>query len=381
MDKQTDLGLEESPAVVIDNGTGFIKAGLAGEDAPKHIFPTIVGRPQHKKLHGDEEKDLFVGDEATMKKGVLKLTYPIDNGIVQDKSDMEAVWRYAYRGVLNNQSPEDQPVLLTEAPLNPKKNREEMLEIFMENFGVPGFYVFTQAVLALYASGRTTGVIVDSGDGVTHVVVVYDGYCIDPATARMDVAGRTITSFLQDNLNEDGYSFKTSAEGVIVREIKEKVSRVALNYDEEMKQYIEDENKKVEYELPDGTKINIGDLAIRSGEILFKPDIIGLDIPNLPQTIQKSIKKASIDLRRELYESIVLSGGTTMLEGFPERLNKEMSQLVPESVNVKITHPIERKYSIWIGGSVLASLATFQNNWITKAEYDEIGSHIVHTKC
>ena len=228
-----------------------------------------------------------MGDEATMKKGVLKLTYPIDNGIVQDKGDMEAIWRYAYRGVLNNQSPEDQPVLLTEAPLNPKKNREEMLEIFMDSFGVPGFYVFTQAVLALYASGRTTGVIVDSGDGVTHVVVVYDGYCIEPATARMDIAGRTITSYLQDNLNEDGYSFTTTAEGVIVREIKEKISRVALNYEEEMKQYIEDDSKKVEYELPDGQKINIGDLAIRSGEILFNPDIIGQDVLNLPQTIQK----------------------------------------------------------------------------------------------
>ena len=380
MDKANDLGLEENPAVVIDNGTGFIKAGIAGEDAPKAYFPTVVGRPNHGKIHGDEEKDVYVGDEAIKKKGVLKLSYPLENGIVQNLEEMEAVWRHTYCNQLL-MNPENQPVLVTEAPLNPKKNREEMIEVFMETFNVPGFYVFTQAVLALYGSGRTTGVIVDSGDGVTHVVVVYDGYCIEPATARMDVAGRTLTEYLQKNLTEDGYHFATTAEKEIVREIKEKVGRVALNYDEEMKQYIEDDKKRVEYELPDGKKINIGDLAIRCGELLFNPQIDGMDIPSLAQTIHKSIQKASIDLRRELYESIVLSGGTTMLEGFPERLNKEMSALVPDSVNVKITHPMERKFSIWIGGSVLASLATFQNSWITKAEYDEIGAYIVHTKC
>jgi len=372
--------MEENPAVVIDNGSGMIKAGVAGEDAPKAYFPSVVGIPRFEKIHGADEKDFYVGQDAVKKRGVLTLEYPLTNGIVQNWDYMTKIWHYTYHNELKV-DPSDQPVLLTEAPLNPKKNREEMVEIFFEQFKVPNFYVFTQAVLSLYASGRTTGLVVDSGDGVTHIVVVYDGYSIQHAVNRMDVAGRNLTEYMQKHLAEDGYSFKSTAEKEIVKEIKEKICYVALDYQKDLAEFEENQSKKSVYNLPDGQNITVGNLAIRTPECLFQPKILGLDVKGIHEFVHDSVQKADIDLRRDLYENITLSGGTTMFEGLPERLNKEVSSLVPSTVKVKIIAPVERKYSVWIGGSVLSTLATFQSSWITQAEFAETGPSIVHRKC
>jgi actin beta/gamma 1 len=340
----------------------------------------VVGVPKYEAMQGAEEKGFYIGQEAINKKGVLTLTYPLENGIVKNWEYMEKIWHYTYYTELKA-DPADQPVLLTEAPLNPKMNREKMIEIFFETFKVPAFYVFTQAVLALYASGRTTGLVVDSGDGVTHIVVVYDGYSIKHATARMDVAGRNLTEYMQKHLAEDGYNFASTAEKEVAKEIKEKLCYVALDFQEESKAFLNNPDKKVEFELPDGQKIKVGDVVIRTPECLFNPSMLGLDIPSIHKTIYQSIQKSDLDLRRDLFESITLSGGSTMFDGFQERLNKEVSALVSNNVRVKIIAPMERKYSIWIGGSVLSTLATFQASWIHQAEYQEVGSSIVHRKC
>lgn len=371
---------DNNPAVVIDNGSGMIKAGIAGDDAPRVYFPSVVGIPKYDKIHGADDKSFYIGQDAINKKGVLTLEYPLENGIVKNWDYMEKIWHYTYYNELKT-DPADQPVLLTEAPLNPKKNREQMIEIFFEKFHVPAFYVFTQAVLALYASGRTTGLVVDSGDGVTHVVVVYDGYSIKHATARMDIAGRNLTEYLQKHLAEDGYNFSSTAEKEVAKDIKEKLCYVALDFQEESKAFLNSPDKKVEYELPDGQKIRIGDVLIRTPECLFQPSMLGLDVPGIHKTIYNSIQKSDLDLRRDLFENITLSGGSTMFDGLQERLNKEISSLVSNNVKVKIIAPMERKYSIWIGGSVLATLATFQASWIQQAEFQEVGASIVHRKC
>ena len=375
----------DNPAVVIDNGSGMIKAGIGGEDAPRTTFPSIVGRTKYEKVQPGNEKELFVGNEAISKKALLTLNYPVENGIVKNWDDMEKVWHETFYTELKI-DPQEQPVLLTEAPLNPKKNREKMIEVFFETFKVPAFYVFTQAVLALYASGRTTGLVVDSGDGVTHTVVIFDGYSIKHVTQRMDIAGRALTDYLQKHLTEEGVSMRGGAEKEIVRAIKEKLCYVALDFAQEMNDYQKskdkpDVDKRAEYELPDGSKIKVGDLRIRTPEILFDPSKIGLDVPGIHKQIHESVQKSDMDLRRDLYENITLSGGSTMFEGLQERLNKEISLLVPQTVKVKIIAPVERKYSVWIGGSVLSTLATFQTSWITKEEFDEIGSAIVQRKC
>jgi len=374
-------------AIILDNGTGLVKAGLAGDDAPRSVFPSIVGRPKnHSVMMGMGQKDAYVGEEAQSKRGVLLLQYPLDQGIVTSWDDMERVWHHAFYNELRA-SPEEQPVLLTEAPLNPKGNRERMITIMHESFGVPASYCAIQAVLSLYASGRTTGCVLDSGDGVSHTVPIFEGYALPHAVARLNLAGRDLTVWLMKLLGESGNAFSTSAEREIVRDVKEKTCYVALDYENEVGSNGSGGGEScggslaMKYELPDGKVIEVSKERIKCPEALFQPSFLGKEGDGVAKMTSNTIQSCDIDIRKDLYSNIILSGGTTLFPQLEQRMHKELDAITPSSLAVRVVSPPERKYSVWIGGSILASLSTFQSMWITQAEYEEHGASIVHRKC
>ena len=370
----------QNKPLVIDNGTGFTKNGFAGEDQPRSVFPTIIGYPKYQIIMTDVEhyvREYYIGEEAINLRGVLKLVYPVEHGQVQDWDAMERIWHYTFYNDLRV-NPNEHPILLTEPPLNKNQNKEKMAELMFDTFNVPAMYISMQAILSLYASGRTTGIVVDSGDGVTHIVPVYEGFAIAHAIHRSDIGGRDVTDYLRRLLRQRGYSLSSSAEREIVRDIKERLCYVALDPEKELKLAEKVSGMEKTYTLPDGETLTIGAERFMAPELFFNPGAIGSEENALDELIYRSIQNCDVDLRRDLYANIVLSGGSTMFPGLKERLHKELTELVPETMEVKIIAPPERRYSVWIGGSILSSLKTFAKLWVTKKEYKEIGTTAVY---
>merc|ERR1712038_790128 len=290
INKQTNLKNQMAdstePAVVIDNGSGMVKAGFSGEEQPRAVFPAIVGRPKYgKTMEGTPQKEDYIGEEASQKRGILDLNYPIAAGIVESWDDMEKVWNHTFYNELRVKPSECAGVLLTEAPRNPKQNREKMVQIMFDTFEVQGTYVAIQAVMSLYAAGRTTGLVVDSGDGVSHTVPVFEGFSVPHAVEKMEIAGRVLTNYLQKLLLENmAESFTSTAELEIVKDIKEKLCYVAQKYDEEHAQTVNSSETDMAYKLPDKRVINVpGSVRIKAPELLFKPELNGFSCKAMHQ--------------------------------------------------------------------------------------------------
>ncbi len=361
---------DKKAAIIIELGSEYIKAGFAGEEGPRHVFPSVVAW---------NETYAYIGKEALSKSGELNLTYPIENGIIEDFEKMEKVLNYIFYEKLNV-DPQEYNVMLTESPFNPKINRQNMLQILFDTFNVSGFYIANEDVLALYSAGKFTGIVVNIAESETHIVPVFDGYALPHSTLRMNLGGRGITDYLAKILSEErGHILTTD----IARDIKEKLCYVAFDFDEEMKHSKSGTSKEATYELSDGNILTIDSERFRAPEVLFKPSLIGKGFAGIHEQVYQSIQKSDVDVRKDLYQNIVLVGRSTMFSGLPERLTKEVQKLAPQNISskIKVISVPEREHSIWVGGSILSSISTFDTMWITKAEYEEVGPTIVHQKC
>ncbi|EFC39465.1 hypothetical protein NAEGRDRAFT_72694 [Naegleria gruberi] len=372
---------QEYSAIVLDNGSCSIKAGFSGCENPQVVFPSLIASPLKSKESENIKEIYLVGDEAKIdsRKNVM-VRYPIEHGVVTNWEGMEQIWRHVFSQL--QVDCENHPVLLTQPPCNPKQNREKMTEIMFETFRIPSMYVSIPAVLSLFATGRTTGIVLDSGDGATNIVPIFESHALEYAVRRLDWAGRDLDYYMSRILSERGFSFFTREEMDIVREIKEKLCYVALDFDKEMENT--SNSLDVDYELPDGNILTIGNERFRCPEVFFKPHLIGIEEQGIHEVIINSIGKCDVDIGHlNLYGNVVLSGGSTMFTGIGKRLQKELSELAPYSMKISVVDSLgfDRKFLSWIGGSILSSMTAFQSDWIVSREYKEVGSSIVHRKC
>ncbi|QLQ79633.1 hypothetical protein HG537_0C02800 [Torulaspora globosa] len=366
--------------VVLDNGSAVIKAGFCGEERPKCLEYSMVGQPIHTKAIAEGlAHDTYVGNKAQNMRGLLRLRYAIERGVVTNWDDMELIWSHILYDSLQLENRNEHPLLVTEAPINPHSNLEKMYEVLFEKFNFPAICVSLPAVLSLYASGSTTGCVLDCGDGYCSSVSVYKGYTLSSTIQRTNLGGKDITEQLQYHIRrESGSWLFSSSEREMVRIMKEKGCYISLDPRKEAEEY-QFGSKKLskKFKLPDGKVLALNESQFRAPEILFCPDIAGIEEDGLHQMVLHSISKVDLELRPELMSRIVLSGGSTMFPGLGQRMLKELQGLTQSKSNIRLIAPPERKYTAWIGGSVLASLTTFNKMLKTQSDWQDNGSKIV----
>ncbi|KAF8307343.1 Actin/actin-like protein [Clavulina sp. PMI_390] len=412
--------------IISDNGSGFSKIGFAGNSDPSFVFPTAIATKETTagasstrgpsavsratnlaSKRGIEDLDFHIGDEAMANSKTYSLHYPIRHGQIENWDHMERYWEQSIFKYLRAE-PEDHYFLLTEPPLNAPENREQTAEIFFESFNVQGLYIAVQAVLALAASwtskqatDRTlTGTVIDSGDGVTHVIPCAEGYVIGSAIKHIPIAGRDLTGFVQTLLRERGEmaNVPTEDQMKVAQAVKEKYSYVCQDIVKEFRKYDADPGKIEVYNARHSVtgreyKIDVGYERFLAPEVFFNPEIYSSDfLTPLPIVVDDTIQQSPIDVRRGLYKNIVLSGGSTMFKDFGRRLQQDLKLIVDRriessetksgslvkstGVDVQVISHKRQRYAVWYGGSLLASLPDFYTSCHTKAQYEEIGPSI-----
>ena len=384
---------QESPAVVIENGSAFMKAGFSGHDKPFTVIPTVIQQTQTKR-------------------------YPIEHGLITNFTDLEILWHDIYNNKLKVLC--EQHALLCCYDMGPGTSSppKKLTQIAFETFNVPKFYLSKQQELALSASGRITGIVFDSGYSRSVCTPLYDGYLLPHAINITYCGGMNITKYLNQLLIEKGYQFDKIHEFEIINKIKECVVYIAKNgYNNELAKYlckypqyvipgylrdmeinynfkhsvcdnksisnlfekylgdiVKDRNWRQihKYKLPDNTYIELETEPFECGAYMFNNHAIH-------EIIYQCINKCDYDIRNDLMSNIMICGGNTMFNGIENRLSLELTKLFNKEI--KVIAPSNRNYSVWIGGSILSSLQTFDTMWITTNEYNESGPSIVHRKC
>lgn len=372
-------------AIIIDSGSSQMKIGLGGEDAPRSAQPNVVGRTRHPGVNPTilgNALDNFCGDDAVANEGLLQLNPPVQRGLIVDWDAMEASLHYSFLSSLRVCC-DEHPLCMTESPDCPRMDREKLTQMLFEVFNVPALCISNSSVVGLYSTGRTTGLVVDSGAGKTHIGPVWEGYSYQHYLQRVDFAGDDVTAELVKTLRRDGYPFSTPADFRNAEAIKKELCYLATNAEKELAYCKESRSIERLYALPDGQEIYMNENRFMLPEMLFSPGALQCPIPTQGwhTLIQQSIDQCELSVRPEMYSNIVLIGGNTLFPRLDERMQKEMSLLSPKGVVAKCVAFPNRQYGSWVGASILASMSTFPCMWVSKSEYDDYGASIIHRKC
>jgi len=383
------MGMVEASAIagqtiIIDNGTGFIKAGYAGEDSARVEVPNVVGSPSktNKSVIGGGNKNRYYGSEASKNAGILDLIYPMKSGELIDRGAWAEVIHYVLYSELRV-DPSEFNILLTEAPSNPSDKRTAMMETLFEEWKARAGQIQVQAVLALYASGRTTGLVLDCGDGVSHAVPVYEGFGLRTNVKDTDLAGRDVTESLIGALQTySGKDIRAMNDRLeLAGRIKEKVCYVALDFETEKADYLNNNTKPTVYVMGDGEEVQIGLPCILAPEILMSPKDQGKSSFSHPELLAMAVESLSPEVRMTMYEHTILTGGTMLMRQISERIEKEYKERVPKLARDKIqVVGCEDKYMVFQGGSIVCQLTSFESLWITSAEWEEEGEKVLVDK-
>ncbi|XP_053152418.1 actin-like protein 7A [Hemicordylus capensis] len=369
--------VKETRAVVVDIGTGSCKCGFAGEPKPTHVVSSTVGKHlQETAKTGDNRKETFVGRELKDATIPLKLVNPLRHGIIVDWDTVQDIWEYLFHKEMKIR-PEDHAVLVSDPPLSPTTNREKYAEMLFETFCTPAMHIAYQSRLSMYSYGKTSGLVVESGHGVSYVVPIYEGYTLPSNTERADYAGSDVTQYLMKLLNESGNGF-TEKQWYILEDIKENYCFTSLDCQQDAN--APSRKHEIEYELPDGKMITIGKERFMCTEMLFKPSLINSQQLGLPLLTLTSLNKCDVALKKNLMSNILLCGGCTTMKGFADRFQRELIRMCPNDNPISSASP-GRKTSVWTGGSILACLKAFQQLWVHRREYEERGPFYIYRKC
>ncbi|CAK9037137.1 unnamed protein product [Durusdinium trenchii] len=373
----------EDTVIIIDNGSGLCKVGFSTEETPQFIFPEIIGRPRNvwkerSRQKGHPLQDFYFGDQISPQlQSKLAISYPMENGEIESFEDMERMWTYIFEEKLKVDQ-ERFPVLLTEPPYNPTAKREKMVEVMFETFGVPSLNISIQGVLALLGQGRTTGLVLDSGEGVTHCVPIYDGYGLPHCINRLDLAGRELNTLMCKLLAMEGKCRLTTTEQqCAARQMKEDLCYIAQDPSSEVAEF-------ADFSLPNsGPTLQLQDERWKCPEALFNPSLVGLECTGVAGMVWDSISRCEVDIRKTLLGNVVLSGGCTMFPGFSERLTKELKNYAPAAAqcDIRVLKSKDQISAVWTGGQVFASLREMQEDlWMSIEDYDEHGASLMHEK-
>ncbi|KAJ3424892.1 actin-5c-related [Anaeramoeba flamelloides] len=346
--------------VIIDNGTGSIKAGFGGEEFPHYVFPTVVGYPKEGKK--------FIGDQLSKSKTKLKLVYPIKRGLITKWQEMEELWDYTFKQKLKVE-PENARLFLTEPPLETNENREKKCQVLFETFGLNSLALNIQPVLSLYSFSKQNGVVLEIGTVIPETI------------NKLHLGGKDITKYLIKLLNEEKKEEKKlcfEGDWDLIKTIKEKMCFVSTNPNiEENKRPLKQLTKTFQSK---NSTFTLSKNRYLATEILFNPQLIKRENePNITSLITKSVEQCDERIHSEIYHSIVITGGSSGFNGLKERVEMELKTLLGNrSFNVIL--PVDTTISAWVGASMLSVAQNFQESWFTKQQYNEMGIQGVHKR-